>query len=365
MKRYCKFFSFIGLLGLILALTGVSAIGASEGTPAVRIMHHNLAFGNEIYLLYAVETENTGGAAPFMEFRVGNDDFSTPDTVYQPDEYRPLDEGDTQSCYYIFAFRGLNAAQMADEVYARAGVTVNGTTYYSEKDSYSVCEYAARKLGIVGDATETKDENLQALLLSMLKYGSDAQRYLDYNTDCLAEDYYLTFANNETPTAGVKYNVKDDGTAEVVIGYDGNDTKVVIATKDPETGAKVTSIAKGAFKNNAIINEVIVPSTVETIGAGAFENCDNLTRVELREGVKVIGEKAFAQCGSLTELVLPASLTTLGTAMLPDSTDITLRYNGTETQLRALLAKNTTWGTEYCTYTFTLSNGTKIEYPFE
>ena len=152
MKTVCKVLSFIGLLSLmVVGFAGLSALGAAETSPEVRIAHHNLAFTDEVCLLYAVEAEGTGGAAPFMEFRVGNDDLSTPDAVCRTYEYRPLEEGDGQN-YYIFAFDGLNAAQMADTVYARAGVTVDGTTYYGKTDSYSVCEYAARKLGLKADA---------------------------------------------------------------------------------------------------------------------------------------------------------------------------------------------------------------------
>ena len=127
MKTVCKVLSFIGLLSLmVVGFAGLSALGAAETSPEVRIAHHNLAFTDEVCLLYAVEAEGTGGAAPFMEFRVGNDDLSTPDAVCRTYEYRPLEEGDGQN-YYIFAFDGLNAAQMADTVYARAGVTVDGT----------------------------------------------------------------------------------------------------------------------------------------------------------------------------------------------------------------------------------------------
>ena len=137
MKTVCKVLSFIGLLSLmVVGFAGLSALGAAETSPEVRIAHHNLAFTDEVCLLYAVEAEGTGGAAPFMEFRVGNDDLSTPDAVCRTYEYRSLEEGDGQN-YYIFAFDGLNAAQMADTVYARAGVTVDGTTYYGKTDSYS------------------------------------------------------------------------------------------------------------------------------------------------------------------------------------------------------------------------------------
>lgn len=338
MKTVCKVLSFIGLLSLmVVGFAGLSALGAAEISPEVRIAHHNLAFTDEVCLLYAVEAEGTGGATPFMEFRVGNDDLSTPDAVCRTYEYRPLEEGDGQN-YYIFAFDGLNAAQMADTVYARAGVTVDGTTYYGKTDSYSVCEYAARKLGVVEGVSATGDQALRELLLSMLEYGSNAQKYLGYRTDCLATDSYLTFGTTDASTEGVLYRTKNDGTAEVR-GYEGLDTRVVIARKDPETGLTVTSIGTAAFGNNSAVTEIVIPDTVTEIGDEAFKDCKKLKRIDL-----------------------PASLTKLGSCVFPGSDDLTLYYAGTKAQLETLLANSAGWAVLFQKYNFVLGDGT--EYPY-
>ena len=337
MKTVCKVLSFIGLLSLmVVGFAGLSALGATETSPEVRIAHHNLAFTDEVCLLYAVEAEGTGGAAPFMEFRVGSDDLSTPDAVCRTYEYRPLEEGDGQN-YYIFAFDGLNAAQMADTVYARAGVTVDGTTYYGKTDSYSVCEYAARKLGVVEGVSATGDQALRELLLSMLEYGSNAQKYLGYRADCLAKDYYLTFGTPDASTEGVIYKTKSDGTAEVS-GYEGTDTKVVIARKHPETGLTVTSIGANAFETRTV-TEIVIPDTVTEIGDEALKDCKNLEKV-----------------------YLPTSLTKLGTYVFPGSDDLTLYYAGTKEQLETLLANSAGWAVLFQKYNFVLGDGT--EYPY-
>ena len=337
MKTVCRILSFVGLLSLmIVGIAGLSALGAAETSPEVRIVHHNLAFTNEVCLLYAVEAEGTGGATPFMEFRVGNDDLSTPDAVCRTYEYRPLEEGDGQN-YYIFAFDGLNAAQMADTVYARAGVTVDGTIYYSKTDSYSVCEYAARKLGIVEGVSATEDQALRELLLSMLEYGSNAQKYLGYRTDCLAKDYYLTFGTPDASTEGVIYKTKSDGTAEVS-GYEGTDVRVVIARKDPETGLTVTSIGANAFETRTV-TEIVIPDTVTEIGDEALKDCKNLEKV-----------------------YLPTSLTKLGSCVFPGSDDLTLYYAGTKAQLETLLANSAGWAVLFQKYNFVLGDGT--EYPY-
>ena len=122
-------------------------------------------------------------------------------------------------------------------------------------------------MGIVDGVMPTGDAALQELLLSMLEYGSDAQTYLGYRTDTLANEFYLTFGNSETPTDGVEYDLKADGTVEVT-GYNGSEMRVVIARKDSKTGRRVTSIRAGAFRNNGTVTEVVVPETVKTIGDG-------------------------------------------------------------------------------------------------
>ena len=337
MKTVCKVLSFIGLLSLmVVGFAGLSALGAAEPSPEVRIAHHNLAFTDEVCLLYAVEAEGTGGAAPFMEIRVGSDDLSTPDAVCRTYEYRPLEEGDGQN-YYIFAFDGLNAAQMSDTVYARAGVTVDGTTYYGKTDSYSVCEYAARKLGVVEGVSATGDQALRELLLSMLEYGSNAQKYLGYRTDCLAKDYYLTFGTPDASTEGVIYKTKSDGTAEVS-GYEGTDVRVVIARKDPETGLTVTSIGANAFETRTV-TEIVIPDTVTEIGEEALKDCKNLEKV-----------------------YLPTSLTKLGVYVFPGSENLTLYYAGTEAQLKTLFANSAGWAVPYQKYNFILGDGTECPY---
>ena len=230
---------------------------------------------------------------------------------------------------------------MADTVYARAGVTVDGTTYYGKTDSYSVCEYAARKLGIVEGVSATGDQALRELLLSMLEYGSNAQKYLGYRTDCLATDSYLTFGISDASTEGVLYRTKKDGTAEVS-GYEGIDTRVVIARKDPKTGLTVTSIGKVAFGRNSAVTEIVIPDTVTEIGDEAFKDCKKLKRIDL-----------------------PASLTKLGSCVFPGSDDLTLYYAGTKAQLETLLANSAGWAVLFQKYNFVLGDGTKCSYFLE
>ncbi len=66
----------------------------------------------------------------------------------------------------------------------------------------------------------------------------------------------------------------------ILVGYNGNDT------------------------------EIVIPSTVTEIGDGVFRYTD-ITSVELPEGLTIIGENAFYYCTSLTTIELPSSVTTI------------------------------------------------------
>ena len=48
---------------------------------------------------------------------------------------------------------------MADEVFARVYVTVDGKNYYSQVEKYSILEYAYTKLGKIGSAPSTTPQS--------------------------------------------------------------------------------------------------------------------------------------------------------------------------------------------------------------
>ena len=160
----------------------------------------------------------------------------------------------------------------------------------------------------------------------------------------------------ETPTTPV---VKEDGTilpvtevkAEVVVTSKAGETPAVTYKGTTDDTAKVveipstvidsgvsymvTEIAEDAFKDNTIIESVVISKNIETIGENAFSGCSNLKKViipesvteisdgafegciglktvELPKSVAKIGNKAFAGCTSLTNITIPAKVNKLG-----------------------------------------------------
>lgn len=380
----------VAVLAIVAILLG-SAVGApasvrAESEPAVSIAHFNLAFGNQVYILYAVRIENADveGLSPFMQFWTAEPsdyDNTAPASVSSVFDYRTLEDSTDGEKFFVFVYTDLTARQMADVIYARAAVEVNGQTYYSEPRSYSICEYAAKKLGIVPGVEGTDDQNLRALLLSMLDYGTKAQLYTGYRTDCLADQFYLTFQNLGKASAYLEYSIGADGNA-TVSGYDGDEATVVIASVDPNTGKPVTSIGAEAFRGNSSIETVIIPSTVREIGTSAFASCSSLRTVTLYPGLESVGDSAFSECTSLVSMTLPdgvrtlgnkvfegcpemslslpVSLEKLGTNVFSDYSSITFR--GTKSQWTALISGTTSWLGANFVISVWFSDGTEGRY---
>ena len=102
---------------------------------------------------------------------------------------------------------------------------------------------------------------------------------------------------------GIKYlNINGEIS---IIGYEGNSTSIEIPNLID--GFKVVAI-KDAFKSNNIIEEVILPDSLEVIDSYAFYQCTKLKKITIQEGVKDINEYAFYNCTSLQSIDLPSSL---------------------------------------------------------
>lgn len=71
-------------------------------------------------------------------------------------------------------------------------------------------------------------------------------------------------------------------------------------------GIKVIGVR--AFEENAFLEDVTLPDTLESIGAAAFQYCYNLKGIMIPEGVKTIGNSAFWQSSFLRTVMLPGSL---------------------------------------------------------
>ena len=74
----------------------------------------------------------------------------------------------------------------------------------------------------------------------------------------------------------------------------------------------IRKIRDYAFDACTMMEEIILPSTLEEIGNHAFDRCRSLKGIAFPDGIKSIGEFAFYDNSMLREITLPASLTGIG-----------------------------------------------------
>lgn len=123
------------------------------------------------------------------------------------------------------------------------------------------------------------------------------------------------------PTEGIIYEVSEDGTYAIVVGYEGTKTELVIANRYNDL--PVTSIGDYAFRYCHDLTSVMIPDSVTSIGDEAFCACDSLTSVVIGDSVTSIGDRAFRDCTSLTSIVIPDSVTSIGRYAFIDCSSLT------------------------------------------
>ena len=81
---------------------------------------------------------------------------------------------------WVFTFPGIAAKEMASYVNATAYYVKNGTSYEGMSKDYSVLDYAQNQLA------KSSNAKLLTMLVDLLNYGAEAQKYFGYNTSRLA-----------------------------------------------------------------------------------------------------------------------------------------------------------------------------------
>ena len=104
----------------------------------------------------------------------------------------------------------------------------------------------------------------------------------------------------------------ENKTAKIVL-YNGDEANIEIpgiVTFNSQEYV-VDCITDKVFKNNNILEKIIIPNSVSKIWDSAFYNCTNLQYVKLPESLEIIGMNCFSYCGKLEELTLPNKVTTI------------------------------------------------------
>ena len=132
----------------------------------------------------------------------------------------------------------------------------------------------------------------------------------------------------EEDTKGLTFSFSEDGQTVSVTGFDGSRSAVEI----PQTygGAKVTSIASGAFRGQTMITDVVIPEGVTYIGREAFAGCSALVHVQIPTSVTQVGANLFE--GTPYDSTLTGDIVYINTILYrcqSDATTVSIRQGTT------------------------------------
>lgn len=370
MKKKFLFTLAVFVLFITATISFPSLVNA-DTEPYTAIIGQQLKFGESVYLNYAIYYENVpdGAETGLLVWKAPN--YDPANATYANAEYMITVRNGTETvddklCDLI-AFHEISAAEMGKDIYAVSYIKESDSKItYSTVQKYSVLQYAYNKLGYTGTATDNED--LKALLESMLAYGGSVQKYANIDTEhsvdktfyqvkveggTLADgttsglfiegdkvtvtatrddfrswfdddDNYLSIQNSYEYTVGksnfklVATNVecleyRSKGNGECYVSGIGSVTSsdVVIPTTSP-SGETVVEIGSSVFKNNTTITSVTIPETVTTIGDYAFKNCTELTSIVIPDTVTTIKSGAFADCVNLSSISGFGGVTSMG-----------------------------------------------------
>ena len=223
-KLFVWFSAFIAALCFMLGVTSLQKTKglaeASSEEVTLEIVSNNVSNDDATYILYAVANsgfDKTQNEITMLFWTELQDTY-----VKGTEAYVSTTKGsitlEEQSCE-VFYSEGLPAKKMADDLYCRAYVQIDGQDYYSDVLKYSVLEYVHERKES-GDALDKQVKLYDA----MLEYGAAAQDLFAYNLDRLANDTYYKVA--------VTDGYCEDGFA---LGrYKTGDTVTVYANEAPE-----------------------------------------------------------------------------------------------------------------------------------
>ena len=355
-------------LGILFAVAliagGILTAVIAEEAPTVSIEYFTLSHENAVYIEYAVDYRGFDGVPGNTGMLYWTKEPVKPELGTEDSRSGMLgyDEINGQK-YYIFKYANLTAAQMCDDIWACAYATVDGTTYYSNVEKYSVETYAARKLGLVSGVEGTKDETLKDLLRAMLEYGEKAQKHFkdarqdiyptdilhpvtvtfdadngttptaqtvwrnrkpakpadptkdgytfagwrngntewNFDTDTVTEDVTLTAHWEEIlPSEGLNYSSNGNGTCYVSGRGICTDTEIVIPSVSPSQET-VIGVGYRAFRGSNI-QSVVLPDSVTYLGKESFENCYSLKSVSFSAFLEDVAHQSFNNCSSLKKV---------------------------------------------------------------
>ena len=218
-------------------------------------------------------------------------------------------------------------------------------TLYYNGNGYSVTclsgtykEVIEKATSLVGDTNYYLDENgteIQNTETTRKVTGNGSIDIIVKSSSSNTLEAGLYDKNNEVVYTWedlVNYDlVKMDGTTLLSVASDLEGTLIL-----PEG---ITMVGDNAFANS-YLTEIVLPSSVEAIGTEVFRDSYNLEKITVSEGTMTIKDGAFYGVPNLQELYLPSTLETLGEYAFVGLDYVNVYYAGSESDWYNLIGLN-------------------------
>ena len=235
MKKKISLISAVILSICMICAICVIALSA-ENEPTTDIMGHNLSLNDSVYIIYYVDFQNVPENAEkgVLIWTSVQDEY-----VYGNEDTKITTIRNISSGYPTYAFTGVSAKMMSQDIYAKSYIKVGDDITYGPLDKYSVLQYAYNKK----DSTTTVQGGtiqLGELVEKMLEYGAWAQKYFGYNLDRLANaTYYKVDVVNGKLPDGTTSGLYKSG-EQVTLTADSSDTNCWKTSSDAKVGEEQT-----------------------------------------------------------------------------------------------------------------------------
>lgn len=137
-------------------------------------------------------------------------------------------------------------------------------------------------------------------------------------------------------------------------------SSTVPALKEITLPDSLKEIRAGAFEN-AGLQQIVIPDSVQTIGDRAFSRCIYLSQVEIGKdsSLQEIGMEAFQNCRSMEVFYIPAAVKKLGDSVFNLSDGLSeISYGGTKEEWKSLVPSYSSLGGNIQVTSIICSDGT-------
>ena len=126
------------------------------------------------------------------------------------------------------------------------------------------------------------------------------------------------------PTEGLEFIPASESTYYLYLLYPSSSAGYIVCNIGEATnltnfvipafhnGLPVVGIDDDVFENNATLQSIFLPNTIEYIERAAFSRCTSLESITLPNSIKCIGDRAFSNCTALERITLQDNIEYIG-----------------------------------------------------